>query len=386
MIPREPPEQTLARLLPLASGFGVTRLGVLTGLDTIGIPVAAAFRPNSRTVSVHQGKGASLAQAKVSALMEALECHCAETQRLPLQLGTAAEMAALGSVTDVRRLPRCAGAPDPAGQRLLWVEGRELMSAQPIWVPRELVAADFSTPLAPDSGVFQATTNGLASGCTEGQAILHGLCEVIERDAVCLWLGSDEASQAERLVEPDSVDGPAALAMLQRCRAADLEVVIWDVTSDLAMSAFLVLLTDPLDRIQAELGAACRPDPDSALAAALAEAAQARATTISGARDDMTPESFEPSALRARAQQAAVWRGVAPRRRFDTVAACDGADPVVAVLGRLAMAGMEQAACVTLTRPDIGLPVVRVVVPGLEGPWTEPGGEYFAGARAKRRS
>jgi ribosomal protein S12 methylthiotransferase accessory factor YcaO len=47
--------------------MGITRLGNITGLDRIGIPVAIAVRPNSRSVSVSQGKGLELPQALASA-------------------------------------------------------------------------------------------------------------------------------------------------------------------------------------------------------------------------------------------------------------------------------------------------------------------------------
>ena len=67
------PEETLARVLPLAPRLGITRLANLTGLDTLGIPVAAAYRPNARSVAVFQGKGTTLAAAKASAFMEAAE-------------------------------------------------------------------------------------------------------------------------------------------------------------------------------------------------------------------------------------------------------------------------------------------------------------------------
>lgn len=67
------PATTLARVMPLAAQMGVTRVAVLTGLDVIGIPVVAAYRPNSRSIAVHQGKGTTLAAAKASAVMEAVE-------------------------------------------------------------------------------------------------------------------------------------------------------------------------------------------------------------------------------------------------------------------------------------------------------------------------
>ncbi len=81
------PEATLALTRPLLPRLGITRVGVLTGLDVVGIPVAAAYRPNSRSIAVHQGKGRTPAAAKVSAVMEAAECWHAETADLPLRLG-----------------------------------------------------------------------------------------------------------------------------------------------------------------------------------------------------------------------------------------------------------------------------------------------------------
>ena len=72
------PAETVERVRPLAAQMGITRLGNITGLDRIGIPVAIAVRPNSRSVSVAQGKGLDLPQAMASALMEACETFHAE--------------------------------------------------------------------------------------------------------------------------------------------------------------------------------------------------------------------------------------------------------------------------------------------------------------------
>src|SRR6266513_3860017 len=72
------PGETLARVRPHMARMGITRLGNITGLDRVGIPVAIAVRPNSRSVSVSQGKGLDLPQAMASALMEASEGFHAE--------------------------------------------------------------------------------------------------------------------------------------------------------------------------------------------------------------------------------------------------------------------------------------------------------------------
>ena len=90
------PKATLARVLPLAPRFGITRLANLTGLDTLGIPVAAAYRPNSRSIAVFQGKGTTLEAAKASALMEAAEAWHAEHIAASPVRGRYAELAAMG--------------------------------------------------------------------------------------------------------------------------------------------------------------------------------------------------------------------------------------------------------------------------------------------------
>src|SRR6266496_3142850 len=79
------PEQTLAEYLPKAKDMGITRLANVTGLDWVGIPVYNAIRPNSRSLSVSQGKGVTLEAAKVSALMESIEYWHAEHISLPLR-------------------------------------------------------------------------------------------------------------------------------------------------------------------------------------------------------------------------------------------------------------------------------------------------------------
>jgi ribosomal protein S12 methylthiotransferase accessory factor YcaO len=42
------PEETLERVRPLLPALGITRIANVTGLDMVGIPVAAACRPNAR--------------------------------------------------------------------------------------------------------------------------------------------------------------------------------------------------------------------------------------------------------------------------------------------------------------------------------------------------
>ena len=55
--PPPDPLETVRRILERKREFGITRVGSITELDRIGIPVVQAVRPLSRSVSVNQGKG-----------------------------------------------------------------------------------------------------------------------------------------------------------------------------------------------------------------------------------------------------------------------------------------------------------------------------------------
>lgn len=379
------PEATLARVAPFALAMGITRVAMLTGLDILGIPVAAAIRPNSRSIAVHQGKGVTVAAAKASAVMEAVETFHAEQMRLPLRLASHTEMAAEAPVADPARLPRCREGQE-AG-RILWVEGYDLRSAAPLWVPHELVTADFSHPQPIRIGYFQATTNGLASGNHRLEAMLHALYEVVERDAIALWRAAPGALES-RAVDPATVDAPASGALLEQFRRAGVAVRIWDVTSDIRLPTFvcLAMAEDPALGVEPELGSGCHADRDIALSRALTEAAQARLTRISGARDDFAPDSYGAAARRARQGAAQRLYGAATPRVFRDAPDCAGdtlQQDLDTALSCLATAGLEQVAWVDLTRPEFAIPVGRIIVPGLEGPWTPGDGDYLPGERAR---
>ena len=54
------------------------------------------------------------------------------------------------------------------------------------------------------------------------------------------------------------------------------------------------------------------------------------------------------------------------------------------MLARLRAAGIDQVIAVDLTRESIGVPVARVIVPGLEGVMDDDEGDYAPGPRARR--
>ena len=379
------PDETLARVRPYAAQMGITRLGSITGLDHIGIPVAVAVRPNSRSVSVSQGKGLELPQAMASALMEACEGFHAEKIG-PCRHAGYRELARSETVVDPATL--CAGGRsfDP-GAAIAWIEGYDLLRREPCWVPAEIVHTDY-TVRQPD-GYFLAGSNGLASGNHPVEAINAALYEVVERDAVALWIARPLRRRAASLLDLASVDDPDSRALLAKYAAAEIAIRVWHVTTDIGIAAFLCEIRDlsagDPRRLRRFHGSGCHADRAIALSRALTEAAQTRLTYIAGIRDDLSPAEYQeaPGAEIGDALLDALARESAPVpfAAVPSFAADDLAEDLRWALGRLAAVGFGRAVAVDLTRREFAIPVVRLVIPGLE--WDPHHPNYRPGRRAR---
>ena len=70
------------------------------------------------------------------------------------------------------------------GREIAWVAADNLLSGGRDMVPFELVHTAYVLPPLPYDGIFAASTSGLAAAFAEPDAIVHGLLESIERDAI----------------------------------------------------------------------------------------------------------------------------------------------------------------------------------------------------------
>ena len=380
------PADTLARVGPLMAQMGITRVANITGLDRIGVPVVMVCRPNSRSIAVSQGKGLDLAAAKASGLMEAVETFHAETITSSLKLGSYRQLGRTHPLVDVTALPRATGSPYGDDEPLLWIEGQDLISRSPLWVPYEVVHTDYTLPRGPAHGSFPANTNGLASGNHILEAVSHGIHEVIERDATTLWKYTRR--RFRRALDLETVDDDACRWVLDRFARADIAVKVWDTTSDVGIASFncLVLGRDD-DAADPEFGAGCHPARGIALLRALTEAAQARTTYIAGSRDDFWAEDYASTHRARRVRECRTLMGAAtPVGDFHDVPTRDRdrlAEDVNWALERLLGVGVQQVVVVDLTTQELGIPVVRVVIPRLEGLDEGERGHYVPGPRAR---
>ena len=379
-----PPEETLLRGLRLAPIMGITRIANVTGLDTVGVPVVMVCRPNARSLAVSQGKGLDLPSAKASGLMEAIEGYHAETIALPLRLGSYDELRYAHRLVRVGGLPTISTGAFHPNLRILWCEGRDLLNEESVLVPYELVHTDYTWPQPAGSGCFVSTSNGLASGNHILEAISHGICEVVERDSTTLWSLRNQAARRSHALDLATVDDASCSAVLQKFERAGLAVDVWDTTSDVGVAAFVCLIQDaepdPMRVIPPAAGMGCHPARAIALLRALTEAAQSRLTRITGSRDDLdhNPYSRHPKTAIEDATASTA------TRRFDDAPDWDS-DTLEADLNweleRLRSADIKQVIVVDLTKDAFKVPVVRVIIPGLEGLRDVPG--YLPGKRAQ---
>jgi ribosomal protein S12 methylthiotransferase accessory factor len=329
--------------------------------------------------------------AKVSALMESIEAYHAETISLPVKLGSYEEMRYTHKLVDVYQLPRSAKSPFQPYLPLIWIEGFDLMQREFVWLPFETVHTNYTLWLRVGAGSFNATSNGLASGNHLLEAVSHGLCEVVERDATTLWHQLDENSRRSTRINLETVNDPGCREVLELYERAGIAVAVWETTSDVGISSFLCTIMEhsdePLRPFYPTSGMGCHPLRRIALLRALTEAAQSRLTAIAGSRDDLPRADYERfrnlDLLRANRAQI---KHDGPRRDFTAGPDWNAEtfeEDVEWELDMLRAVGVVSVIAVDLTKKEFGIPVVRVVIPGLEGVSSMPG--YSPGARARAR-
>lgn len=378
------PDETWSRIEALLPRFGITRLSRLTGLDRIGIPVWNAVSPNARSIVINQGKGITDIDARVSAAMEALERAIAGDPLVPVRKSSRHAFAATEETCLPLDIFVAAGQPFiDESEEIDWFTGHDIVTGERIFVPRDAVCLDRTNP-APR---FWQSSDGLASGNSEPEAILHGLLERIERDADRLWRLLPRARRLACAIDPATIDDPVVADLVGRIRDAGLDLKLFDITSDLTIPTYAAVLGNeglaakqqPLFH-DATIGYGTHPVAVRAVIRALTEVAQSRLTYISGARDDLFAETFtrplSPETLALFGAQPGPAKTYPPPHG-------DAAALLAHCLEKLAHAGITPVVAVPLCDVSLPISVVKVVVPALENP--EGARRHSVGARALSR-
>jgi len=291
------PETTLANTTKLLPKIGVTRIANITDLDRVGIPVFSAIRPSAAAgaISIYSGKGISETNARISAIMESFERCLAEQPEVSINLhGVDLNTERINGTYESlcesypTLYPDALLLPQPVAELtgLEWVMGHDLMNEVEVLVPANAVFH----PYDPQNGtkLFRSNTNGLASGNTIEEAVLHGLLEVIERDELSIAEYTRNPGTEIVLTESDGMN----FKLKRKLEEAGILVKIWLLDSDIEIPTVVVALDDTVlkDPALLVMGAGAHLDPEIAVSRAITEAAQSRVVQIHGAREDTDRE------------------------------------------------------------------------------------------------
>lgn len=166
--------------------------------------------------------------------------------------------------------------------KVTWRAMRELPSGAEVLVPAALVYLTSPGPHAEDF-LCPATSNGLAAGPDLDSAILHGLCELVERDAFLItWMN--------RLPVPEidcSSAGGLAGSISRHYARFGIKVRVFNLGTDLPIYATMALALDETGMSPAALvGLGCHLNPQVAVTKALLEICQIRPGELRRYRDE----------------------------------------------------------------------------------------------------
>jgi oxazoline/thiazoline synthase len=330
------------------------------------------------TTTVPCGKGTTDAQARASALGEALERYSGEfAGDEPRRAGTLAELAPAAIHPNdcmgfsqrqyERREETNAESRSPRTFVPVPFDAEEVVDWTPLWSlthERERLLPTaycyYSARLAGHEAC-RADSNGNAAGNTVGEAILHGLLELVERDHVALWWYNRlrlPGVDLEALADPWIDDVRARFDRDGRR--------LWalDLTADLGIPVVAALAAPSSMPGGIALGFGAHLDLRLAATRAVAELVQLDSGAPSAGAGHGPPEPVGAAGSAYLHPDDA-----APTERVtEDLVTGDLAADLETGRRHVEGAGLD-VLVLDQTRPDIGLPVVKVVVPGLRHFW-----------------
>lgn len=246
-----------------------------------------------------------------------------------------------------------------------WLKLWSLTQREWAYVPGRAVAHSFECPFV------NRNSNGSAAGASLPEAVVHGALEIVERDAIALWWYN---FIPRPLMSLDDVDAGLIAAMRREYGRIGRRFWVLDISSDLGIPAAAAISTGD-DRTQGDLvmGFGAHFDPAIAATRALTEMNQLQKKLVDTVpRDDRTgttgggstaiPPHIHPdpnASARPLAAQAGLARA-APSEQIDWLVQHFRAHGLELLVG-------------DLTLPDVGLPVAKVMAPGLRPSYPELG-------------
>jgi thioglycine synthase len=411
--------ETLEYVAPLCKMIGVTRICDITYLDRLYIPNYSAVLPGTEDLFwVYSGKGPTKSQAKASAMMESVERYCALSSKTTMSTirGTYTELSkSYNKVLHPDEVVEPARPDYNVNESIIdYLPGFDLLNSEEVLVPAELVFSRYFPRFPCINAFLYSHTNGLASGNVIEEAICQALCEVIERDAVSiadLCASSIPYSILERIRNSvkkmennntkftqingdDFVDDPSIFSdvniseitrnfkplkfLVDRFANAGISLLVKNITQkDIGIPTFVASSIEWVtsDYGYFAIGYGTHLDSRIALVRAITELSQTRALNIQGARDDLKKIQYRRNdEIYKRKWQFMPAVTLTHKKdekvvmfyEISTYVRDDILDDIKFILSRLKKAGLKRAIIVDLTQSNIGIPVVRAIVPGLE--------------------
>jgi thioglycine synthase len=398
-----PAQETLDKVTPISKKIGVTRLADITDMDVLRIPNYSAVLPGTEDyIWVYSGKGPTREHAMASALMESIERYSSLPAGGPRKFvrSSYSELSKTRKVLHPNEIVEPVRFEYRNDMPMDWLPGHDLASGEEVMVPASIALFRYTPPPPAVNPFAYFHTNGLASGNVMEEAICHALCEVIERDAMSLAELRASAIPFHVLrtivhslnlagfpvppiptdrfvddpgvfleVDISEVEFEPARKLVCKFEKAGIPLIIKDITSDIGIPTFNASSIEWVTHDYGYLaeGHGTHPDARIALLRAITEVSQTRAANIQGARDDLRKIRYgENNTDDKRAWQ---FMPSTKREKFSQVKTFfneDILDDIKLILSRLRSIGLYRVIIVDLTNPEIGIPVVRAIVPGLE--------------------
>lgn len=394
-----PLAEALAHTAQLRKAIGITRIGLIGELAEIGgVQIAQAARPdNAWSSSYGSGKSTSEAGAIVGSVMEETEKWAQE------QFSPDDDQLVFGSFLDLAGRRGRDAVIDPAtldlpydteydpDRAMPWLACADLLTGQDILVPLDtlrMARGKHDICYTRRGARKHLATNGLGSGFTRAEAVLHAICEYVERHAqrmadLALCNPGGLGPPDHRFVEI-ATTSPRIRSLAGRLAQRGAMVRVLDITSEIAIPTFQAVILRELKRAD---GHAAHPDPETAMEMALLEAAQTLSCAAAGGREDLAinarslgrHERPRPRSIR----DAWFWMDPDPSCvSLDQIAGGASPDILAEVMwcfDRLRDAGVEHVLALDLTVPAIApAHVVRILIPGLE-----TNNPFYTGPRAR---
>jgi ribosomal protein S12 methylthiotransferase accessory factor len=322
------------------------------------------------------GKGSTAEQGEASALMEAIERYSGIFQGDEIRIKRRFTDFAPGDAILANEIQLFSDAqlraghqhaednshpvPEPVDStaKIEWSPVWSLRDKRFIHIPTSFLYFFYRGPAA-----FHADSNGCAAGNTREEAIVQGFLELVERDAYAIWWYN-----RLRRAEVDLSQFKDSYVQDIKTQFADAGRKLWvlDITSDLGVPAYVAIMHWTKDgQENIEFGSGAHFDRRIALLRALTELSQFLSIGLMGggsgekpSLDGVTPLRLQEYPFLIPADNPIVGPASSLKVHDNTR---DQVEACVEIAGR---AGLDFLV-LDQTRPDVEVPVVRVIVPGL---------------------